>query len=232
MKGQLQILWELQSLGQQKTKLLSQKNQVIDDEVYKLSNEISLLVQSIAADQEKLLCLEKVCVRQEDDLTEILEQCQQMELRLYSGEIKHSKELEQAQYRYDAIRQEATSREDEVFISMTHCDQLTNRIMQQEAILQEKRCQHKEREQEVALRVAQVELEIVEIETQYTQLLAQVEEAVLNKYTELARKLKLPVARIMNGICSGCRRSLPTSQSGSSEVKITYCDNCGRMLLG
>jgi predicted nucleic acid-binding Zn-ribbon protein len=232
MKGQLQLLWELQSLGQQKTKLLSQKNQVIDDEIHQLSNEINLLVQSIAADQEKLLCLEKVCARQEDDLTEILEQCRQMELRLYSGEIKHSKELEQAKLRYDTFRQEATSREDEVFIGMTHCDQLATRIVQQEAILQIKRCQHREKEQEVTLRLAQIELEIVGIETQYTQLLAQVEETVLNKYTELARKLKLPVARIMNGICSGCRRSLPTSQSGSSEAKITYCDNCGRMLLG
>jgi GTPase involved in cell partitioning and DNA repair len=95
MKEQLQILYQLQTLEQRKKLLMSQKEKCDASEVRQLWQEIRLLAQSISADKEKLVCLEKVCARQEEDLAAVAKQCQQFEGTLYGGEITNLKELDQ-----------------------------------------------------------------------------------------------------------------------------------------
>lgn len=63
-------------------------------------------------------------------------------------------------------------------------------------------------------------------------LKADVDKALLDKYTFIKTRHALPIAKVANNQCSGCNMSLPTSfvKRVASGEGIVECENCGRIL--
>lgn len=231
MKDQIRILYQLQLMEQQKAVAVTRKAKVDGDETRRLWQEIRFLSQVINSDREKLVCLEKVCSRQEDDLAAASKQCTQLEATLYSGEISNGKELEQLRAKCEGARRDIRGREEEAFANLEFYEELTAKIARDEGELQNKKRQHAETQKKMAQAVAGFDAELASLEEQYTALTRQVESANLRLYRDLGRKLPRPIARVENGICSGCRRGVPATQTVLTETQLVYCDNCGRILL-
>jgi uncharacterized protein len=231
MKEQLEVLVELQLLEQSKGAFLAQKAKVDAVEVRQLWQDIKLLGEEVAADREKLLCLEKVCTRQEEDLSEVTKRCEEEEARLYSGEIVSLKELEKMKTKCEAARKEIAGYESELFANMENCEHLTADIVAQEELMEQRRRLHVEKQQALVKQVAGLDLQIVKIDEQCSQLVGMVDALLLQRFRDIKRKLPLPVARVEGGTCSGCRISIPSSSIRNSREAVLYCDNCGRMLL-
>ncbi|MBP2653832.1 MAG: uncharacterized protein H6Q73_1401 [Firmicutes bacterium] len=231
MKEQLEVLVELQLLEQKKGVLVAQKAKVDAAEVRQLWQEIRLLGEETATERQKLSCLEKVCSRQEEDLSVVTKHCKEEEARLYSGEIVSLKELEKMKIKCDAARKEIAGYESELFANMEECERLTANIAAQEELAEQRRRAHVEKQQQIVKQVAGLDSEIAKIEESCRQLAEKVDAGVLQRFRDLKRRLSLPVARVENGICSGCRISIPSSRMNESRGGIVYCDNCGRMLL-
>lgn len=231
MKEQLRILSKLQSLEQRKRVVTNQKGNCETGDIRQLWQEIRLLGQSIAAEKEKLVCLEKVCTRQEEDLSSATKHCQQMESKLYGGDITNLKELDQMKGKCDSLRKDVVEREDEVVAHLEYCEQLAGLIAQSEKELQEKKRLHAEKQQLLTQALADIDNELLEITTEYDELYKKVDPELMNKFKSLARKLSHPVARLENSVCSGCRRSIPTNQLEIIKTSVVQCDNCGRFLL-
>lgn len=231
MNNQLLILSKLQLLTQRKNAILQQKAKVNVDDVRHLWQEVKLLAQNVAADKEKLVCLEKVCARQEADLRDITKQCQQMEAKLYGGEITNLKELEQVRAKCDLARKDVISREDEAFAGIDYYERLAAQIAKSEIELQQKKRLHAEKQQIITHASADFDARLAEIETEYSSLASKVEPVVMSKFHDLGRRVPMPVAKVENGICGGCRMSIPTNQVTLTHTQVVYCDNCGRMLF-
>ena len=217
MRKQLQMLWQLQTLEQKRTLLKTRKEKIKSDEVRYLWQEIRLLTQSVAADKEKLLCLQKVFARQELDLKNMTNQCHSMEERLYSGEIINIKELEQWKGKCEAARRDIGIFEEELFDSLEHCDQLAAKAAQEESLILEKQREYTEKQQEITQNITLTENEISNIEKQCDDLVLKIDNTIMNKYRALNRRLILPVAKLDNGICSGCRMSVPVIQAYTND---------------
>lgn len=230
MKEQLRILSQLQGLEQKKHALTIQKGKVDSEDVRRLWQEIRLLSQDITATRGKLADLEKICVQQEADLAAISKQCSQLEAKLYSGEITNLKEIEQVKGKCEAARKDIVAREEDALVNMENLEQLTALVTKDEKELQEKRRRHSESQQKISTTLAQLVAQLAEVEGQCRELASKVDPALLAKFKELSRKKPQPIARLENGICSGCRMSVPVRQTSQSH-DLSYCDNCGRILL-
>ncbi|VBB06065.1 Hypothetical protein LUCI_1276 [Lucifera butyrica] len=230
MKEDLQLLWQLQTFERQENLLKSRHQNICSEEVRQLWQEIKLLIQSVAADREKLVCMKKVCARQETDLSHIIQQYHQFETRLYSGEITNLKEMEQLKTKYDAAKRDIAMREEEVFEGMDESEKLMQKIIQDEKQIEEKKKEHLVKQQQISQEIALIETEVSQLQSQYDNVAAQVDPVVLSRYKALQRKTSYPLAKLENGVCGGCRMSVPAVQLSMTQ-DIVYCDNCGRILL-
>lgn len=231
MKDQLKLLWQLQKLEQEKKTMVAKKEKIKTDEVRRLWQEIRLMGQALLADRDKLMCMQKVTSRHELDLAETADHLRQMEDHLYKGEITNIKEMEQMKAKCDSLRQEIKVREEDVLRAMEECERLANQISTLEEQLKKKKSVHSVKQQGVAQSIGYAEECLEEIDKRYQLALTKIEQKVYDQYTALARKIVYPVAKVENGVCSGCRRGIPARQISSIASQPVYCDNCGRMLL-
>ena len=231
MKEQLKLLWQLQNLEKEKKTLIAKKEKIKTDEVRRLWQEIRLMGQALVADRDKLLCMQKVVSRQEADLMEAVAQLKQLEDCLYNGEITSIKEMEQVKLKCDSLRHENEAKEGEVIRAMEECERLTNQIAEIEKQLQIKKNIHSMKQQGITQSIGQVEESLKEIDKRYHIEKEKIELSAYEQYTALAKKVIYPIAKVENGVCSGCRRGIPARQAASVASKPVYCDNCGRMLL-
>jgi len=230
MKEQLRILSQLQQLEQRKHLILSKKAGINADEVRSLWQEIKLLSQVLAADKEELVGLEKVCARQEGDILHVTKQCQELEGKLYGGEITNLKEMEQVKHNCEVFRKDIAVLENETMTNMEHGEQLTAKIAGNEAALVLKKRLHAEKQQVIAKMSTEFDGQLSEVEVEYSELVSKVEPSMLVAFKDIGRRIALPVAKVENGICGGCRMSVPVNQVAFS-TKMIFCDNCGRILF-
>ena len=231
MKDQLRMLIELQELEQQKRVVAARKGKIDVEEVRLLWQEIRLLMQGLAADREKLAGLEKASAARERDLAVLTRQCQDMEKKLYGGEITNLKEIEQVRARCESLRREIGQRENDAVAGLEECERLAAKVAGAEAGLLTKKRLHAEKQQHAAQEAARSDAEIAALEESSRTLTAGIDPPLLAQFRDLARRLPQPVAKVTGGVCGGCRRSLPTSHASKAQAKVVYCDNCGRMLL-
>jgi predicted nucleic acid-binding Zn-ribbon protein len=231
MKDQLRMLVELQGMEQQKRVAVARKDKIDVEEVRLLWQEIRLLTQGLTADREKLAGLEKACAARERDLAVLTRQCQDMEKKLYGGEITNLKEIEQVRTRCESLRREIGQRENDAVAGLEECERLAAKVSGAEAGLLNKKRLHAEKQQHAAQVAARSDAEIAALEESCRTLVARIDPPLLGQFRDLARRLPQPVARVTDGVCGGCRRSLPTSQASKAQARIVHCDNCGRILL-
>ena len=231
MKEALKILWEMQKIRQQREKLVASKRELDSAEVQRLWQQIKLLKQAVIADQESLSCLEKVCARQEADLESVTVAHAEIESRLYSGEISDCDELQEMRGKCECTKTDIATREDEVVFGLEQCEKLTVNIIKQQQMIDDRKLEHAKKQREVVQALNVIDQRIIALDEQYNALAAKVGTDLLKIYKELERKHTQPIASLENGMCSGCRRTVPTSQLHSSSQEIIYCDNCGRILL-
>ena len=231
MKDQLRLLDELQALEKQKQAVAGRKARIDAEGVRLLWQEIRGLTQELTADREKLAGIEATCARHEADLEDHTRQCRTLEQRLYGGEITNVKEIEQVRARCESLRRDISRHENEAVAGLEAAEELTAGIAAKEAGLQEKKRLHAERQQLMAREAARCDAELADLDKRCRALEGQVDPALLRVYRDTARRLPQPVARVENGICGGCRRSIPTGQAAQAQVRLLNCDNCGRMLF-
>lgn len=231
MKDQLGMLSELQVLEEQKRLIGGRKEKISVEEVRLLWQEVRLLAQGLAADRERLTALEAAGANRERELTLLTRQCQDLEKKLYGGEITSVKEIEQVRDRCDSLRRDIGRREDDAVAGLEECERLAAKVTAAEAVLQGKKRLHAEKQHLVTQEAARSDAELAGIEERCRALTARLDPGLLRMFRELARKLPRPVAKVAGGVCGGCRRSLPTNQLAQAKEKLMYCDNCGRILL-
>lgn len=231
MKDQLRMLGELQALERQKQAAAGRKAKIDAEGVRVLWQEIRGLTQELTADREKLAGIEAACARHEADLEAHTRQCRTLEQKLYGGEITNVKEIEQVRTRCESLRRDISQHENEAVAGLEAAEELAAKIAGGEGRLQEKKRLHAEKQQLMAQEATRCDAELTDLDKRCRALEGQVDPALLRTFRDIARRLPQPVARVENGICGGCRRSIPTGQAAQAGVRLLNCDNCGRMLL-
>lgn len=86
---------------------------------------------------------------------------------------------------------------------------------------------------ELAIREKNLESQLADLETNYTDITAAVEEGVLSRYQRLRKhKGENTVVGIERSVCGGCHMKLPIQIviSCQAQQELVTCPNCGRIL--
>ena len=152
--------------------------------------------------------------------------------KLYSGRIKNPKELTNLQYEVGGLRVRRDQLEDKalaimgrVELSTTSVDTLSNELKTLEA-------EWYSQQQQLSANMEQLKTILSDLKHKRQLLLVKIDPQAIELYQELRKQRRQVVAKVEQGICRGCRISLPTTglqrARGDSLVQ---CGSCGRILF-
>lgn len=201
------------------------------EEVRQLWQEVKLLEQRLLADSEAIHNLKEVCTRQEQDLASLLSQHQEVEHQLYKGNLKSSKEIEKVRMKSDKLQRSIHDQEEMILDNLEHCEALTSGVSKTKTEINEKKRQHNQSQVEAARENAKIADRLADIDNQVQEAISALDPSLYRQYQDLSRKVRPALAKVINGVCGGCRRNVPMTQLLQSQQVVMYCDNCGRILL-
>jgi predicted nucleic acid-binding Zn-ribbon protein len=186
----------------------------------------------LASDQNKL---EELNLQQKSadwEIEDLTAKIKEIEKKLYGGRISNSKELTNLQLEAEELKKIRSQLEDKVLGLMDE-GELTRKTISdasRELAVLEARWQNQQKE---------LTLELEKFKTNHTTLgankqsvLPQIDSATLEIYKDIKKRKGIAVARVEQGICLGCRITLPNSDlqqaRGNGLVK---CSSCGRILF-
>ena len=232
---QLRMLWQLQELEQQ---ILHQEHKLpniasVND--YRLKkNEFLAFQKMLQEEEEKLVTAKKEQRRKELELQSSVDLLEKLQHKLYSGEIRHAKELEGLEKKVQANQREKSELEDHILQLMENIEQGEKEISTRWKLQAGK----KEALQQLEVR-AQREVEMAQgklnlLKEQWKELRQNIDAALLDKYTELSRHLRgRGISLVQKGFCGICNVSLPSSFRARmlTPGQFVFCENCGCLLV-
>ena len=164
-----------------------------------------------------------------DDLTNKLNTT---EKELYSGRIGNPKELSNLQHEINGLKAKRKQLEDETLAIMDQVELTTRNVTTIDTELKALELVWQSQQQQLSAELERVKA-IVSTLRQQRQLSASgIDHQAVKVYQELKKQKGTAVAKVEQGICRGCRISLPVNElrlarSGS----LVRCGSCGRILF-
>lgn len=229
------LLWRLQELDLAIAELEHEmENNPLRGEVESAAEQLKSLEEALAGTEQDLKERRKKLRRGELDLEAISAEHDALDRRLYSGEVKNIKELEQMEIKLRQVKQKRDELEEEILGMMEAIEEQERRAadlaeQQKEAVAELQR-----RRQRLDEELARLEGEMEKLQEQRRELAAQIEPQLLDRYDELSRRFQgRGLARVVNDICQGCSVFISSAQRGRlyDPRALVYCESCGRLLV-
>ncbi len=175
--------------------------------------------------------------RRLDDEARALEQrANEMEKRLYSGEISSPRELQAMQADVEQLRRHRSSVEDDELAVMERRDALDTEVAELEARVAEIERMLEGQRGALAGKEAEVDQEIAAELTAREQLAGEVTPAMLQLYDRCRTAARgVGVARLVGRTCQGCHLDIPATEAErirrTGDETVAHCDNCGCILV-
>ena len=155
------------------------------------------------------------------------------EEKLYGGRVRNPKELEALQRDVEAIKHQRSKLEDGLLDAMTRVEALGEQVAFQETELASMEAEWRESQSSLQRERAELSKALASLGAKREALVAQIrrEDVAVYEHLRLMRPGAV-VASVEQGMCQGCRISLPISvlqQIRSGQV-VVQCSNCGRIL--
>ena len=154
------------------------------------------------------------------------------EERLYSGRVRHPKELKGLEDELFSLRRRRGAMEDTLLETMIEVDRLESTRSAQEEALARIRAEWQAAQEALLAEQAKLQTHQSQLRARRQQQAAAAG-ANLQLYEDLCRrKAGRPVALLKGGVCRTCGMVLPTSlaQRARYNQELCFCSSCGRML--
>lgn len=186
----------------------------------------------LAAGQDKLAGLKKKQKSTEWDSEDLTTKIKKGEEELYSGRIRNPKELMNLQQEANAMKARRDHFETDLLGLMDRVEAAEKEIAAASDELKRLEAEWRARQQKIAADVDTMKNKLARLKEKRQGLAADIEPAVMGFYEKLKKSKGLAVVKVEQGICRGCRISLPTSEiqrvrSGT----LVQCSSCGRILF-
>lgn len=194
----------------------------------------SELGQSIEKHSGELLQLKSRQRQLDLDVKTNQERLESEEQKLYSGAISNARELGQVQQKADEYRSMVSKSEDELLGLMEQDETLAaelERLNRRQTLAAEEvaRFQNEIKHQSLELQIEKDQLQM-----EFEDLLLQIPGDWLEKYRRIAKSHRgIGIAKLKQSNCGACHVSLSDfklQQVRRGEDKLTFCENCGRIL--
>lgn len=153
-----------------------------------------------------------------------------VEAKLFGGGLRSAKELSSLQERLDALKRQKERLEEEVLALMEAAEAA------EEALREAERLEARAAEVEASSRaeLAKAEgswrAEAERLAEERSASASRIDPDLLERYENLRRRLRRPIAKVESRACSGCHVTLPTGMKAPDRDELSLCPHCGRLL--
>ncbi len=195
------------------------------------SQEILRARAALAAEQQHLSELARAQKDAEWQVDDLTAKITTIDGKLYGGKIRDPKELSGLQQENEGFKKKRSTIEDTVLELMDRAETARKSITALKDQLSRLEAQWKAQQQKLGADLQQLKADHTTLESKRQAIVSQIEAISLDLYRDLRRRKGIAVAKVEQGICKGCRITLPNSDlqlaKGSGLIK---CSSCGRIL--
>ena len=218
---ELDLALEANAQGQKRLSGQIGESQIIVKSRVKLAEEQKNL--------ENLTAQQKSAEWEIDDLTTKIKD---IEKKLYGGKIFNSKELSSLQQETEDIKKRRSVLEDKSLELMDQLELTRKAIVSSKEELAKLEIQWQAQQKQLAAELEQLKATQTALEDNRKQLAALFDADTIAIYQELRKRKGLAVAKVEQGICQGCRITLPnTDLQRAKGGGIVRCSSCGRIIF-
>ncbi len=166
------------------------------------------------------------------EIDDIIRKLTTVEEELYSGRIRNPKELTSLQQEIDSLKAKRNKLEDGALEVMEKVELATKSVAALDSELKTLEADWQSQQQKLSADLEQLKAVISNLKQKRKLLETEIDPQTVEIYHELKRQRGTAVAKVEQGICRGCRISLPVTElqrvrSGS----LVRCSSCGRILF-
>ncbi len=164
-----------------------------------------------------------------DDITNKLDTA---EKELYSGRIRNPKELSNLQQETNLLKARRKQLEDETLAIMDQAELTTRNVAAIDTELKAKESVWQSQQKQLSAELEQVKKIVSTLKQQRQLLASEIDPQAVEVYQELKKQKGTAVAKVEQGICRGCRISLPIAELQLARSgNLVRCGSCGRILF-
>ncbi len=152
--------------------------------------------------------------------------------KLYSGRIKNPKELTNLQHEVDGLRVRRDQLEDKALAIMDRVELSTTSVATLSNELKTLEAEWHSQQQQLSTNMEQLKTTLSDLKHKRQLLSVKIDPQAIELYQELKKQRRQAVAKVEQGICRGCRISLPTTELQRARGdSLVQCSSCGRILF-
>ncbi len=165
------------------------------------------------------------------EIEDVTTKVKSSEKDLYSGRIKIPKELTSLQQEVQALKTKRSQSEDKALVLMEQADGLRDEVSKLGGQLKVVESEWHSQQDTLRANIESEKKSLADLTAKQQALARDIDASSMQLYRTLRKQKGAAVARVEQGICRGCRISLPvnelqTVRSGS----LVQCSSCGRIL--
>ena len=151
---------------------------------------------------------------------------------LFSGRIKNPKELTNLQHEVDALKAKRDQLEEKALEIMDQVEQSEASTARLSSELETLKAEWQRQQQQLSNEMERLKAVLSDLSNKRQILSGEIEPQTVEFYQELRKEKGTAVARVEQGICRGCRISLPTTElQRARSGNLVQCSSCGRILF-
>ncbi len=166
------------------------------------------------------------------EIADLVSKLTTAEEKLYSGRIKDPKELTNLQHEVNGLRARRNHLEDKALEMMDQVELSTASVAALSNELKTLETEWHSQQQQLSTNMEQFKTLLSDLKHRRQLLSAKIDPQAVELYQELKKQKGQAVAKVEQGICCGCRISLPiTELQRARSDSLVQCSSCGRILF-
>jgi len=154
------------------------------------------------------------------------------EEELYSGRIRNPKELASLQHEIDGLKAKRNQVEDQTLEIMEQVELATKSVATIDSELRTLEAEWQSRQKQLSADLEQLKTVLASLKHKRQLLAMDIDPQAVEIYHELKKLRGIAVAKVEQGICRGCRISLPVTElQRARSGSLVRCSSCGRILF-
>jgi predicted nucleic acid-binding Zn-ribbon protein len=186
----------------------------------------------LAEEQKNLETLSARQKSTEWEIDDLSAKIKDTEKKLYGGKIFNSKELSSLQQETDELKKRRGGFEDKSLALMDDLELTRKAINTSKEELTKLETQWQAQQKQLCAELAQLKTAQTTLESNRQQAAVLIDADTIFTYQELRKRKGLAVAKVEQGICQGCRITLPnTDLQRAKGGGVVRCSSCGRIIF-
>ena len=192
-----------------------------------------LEIQSqLQSEQQRLEELKHKQHSAEWEIDDIATKITTAEETLFSGRIKNPKELTSLQHEVEALKARRDQLEEKALEIIDQVEQSETSVAKISSQLETLTAEWQRQQKQLADEMQKLKGVLSDLKQRWQKLSAEIEPEAVEFYQTLRKEKGTAVARVEQGICRGCRISLPTTDLQRARGgSLVQCSSCGRILF-